>query len=254
MHDPPPDASLQILEKLCKHVDVYAAAVIIPGINDGEILEQTCEWLDECGAKGIILMRFANSTEQGLILGNAPIMNDQVTQSVESFRDIVSDLNKKFRMKISGTPLWDPDIGSPFVLLNETGLLEKLPKVQKNASVISGSVASPFLQKVLSSCGSQVPVIPVKKEIACLITIDDIRALDPRSLEQTVIIPGRAFVHDTELHEVISRDGISRTAIRGPEMLTADAETSMGMTRDQVLEMEMDGFAELIRTINRYGC
>jgi NifB/MoaA-like Fe-S oxidoreductase len=36
-------------------------------------------------------------------------------------------------------------------------------------------------------------------------------------------------------------------------MLTADAETSMGMTRDQVLALEMDGFADLIRTINRYG-
>jgi len=254
MHDPTPDASLQILEKLCEHVDVYAAAVIIPGINDGVILEQTCEWLDERGAKGIILMRFANSTEQGLILGNAPILNDQVTQSVESFRDIVSDLNKKFRMKISGTPLWDPDIGSPFVLLNEQALLDKLPKVQKNATVISGSVAAPFIQKILACRGSQVPVIHVKKEIACLITIDDIRTLDPRSFEQTVIIPGRAFVHDAELQEVISRDGMSRTAVRGPEMLTADAETSMGMTRDQVLEMEMNGFAELIRTINRYGC
>jgi len=44
-----------------------------------------------------------------------------------------------------------------------------------------------------------------------------------------------------------------REIIRGPDMLTADAETSMGMTREQVLEMEMDGFADLIRTINRYG-
>ena len=36
-------------------------------------------------------------------------------------------------------------------------------------------------------------------------------------------------------------------------MLTADAETSMGMTREQVLEMEFEGFMELIQTINRYG-
>jgi hypothetical protein len=36
-------------------------------------------------------------------------------------------------------------------------------------------------------------------------------------------------------------------------MLTADAETSMGMTRDQVLEMEMSGFADLILLINRFG-
>ena len=55
-------------------MDVYAAAVILPGINDGEVLEQTCEWLQDRGAKGLILMRFANETEQGLILGNGPII------------------------------------------------------------------------------------------------------------------------------------------------------------------------------------
>jgi NifB/MoaA-like Fe-S oxidoreductase len=68
-----------------------------------------------------------------------------------------------------------------------------------------------------------------------------------------VIIPGRAFVHDAEVQHVLSLDGIDRQVIRGPEMLTADAETSMGMTCEKVLEMEMDGFADLIRTINRYG-
>jgi NifB/MoaA-like Fe-S oxidoreductase len=46
---------------------------------------------------------------------------------------------------------------------------------------------------------------------------------------------------------------VDREVIRGPDMLTADAETSMGMTRDQVLAMEMEGFAELIQTINMYG-
>jgi NifB/MoaA-like Fe-S oxidoreductase len=102
-------------------------------------------------------------------------------------------------------------------------------------------------------CGSKVPVMPVKKEIACLITIDDLRELDPDTLEPVVIIPGRAFVHDAEAQEILSRDGVEREIIRGPEMLTADAETSMGMTRNQVLSLELDGFADLIRTINRYG-
>jgi hypothetical protein len=36
-------------------------------------------------------------------------------------------------------------------------------------------------------------------------------------------------------------------------MLTADAETSMGMTQMGVLEKEMEGFAALINTINQYG-
>jgi len=253
MHDPTPEVSLSILEKLCENVDVYAAAVILPGINDGLVLEQTCEWLQDRGAKGIILMRFANAAEQGLILGNGPIISNQKVQTVESFRDCISDLHTRFTLKISGTPLWDPDIGSPFAILNEPGLIKNLPRIQRRASVISGSIATPFIEKVLASCGSKVPVIPVNKEIACLITIDDVRELELSALEPVVIIPGRAFVHDAEVQEVLSLDGIDREVIRGPEMLTADAETSMGMTREQVLAMEMEGFADLIRTINRYG-
>ncbi len=253
MHDPTPEVSLTILEKLCDKVDVYAAAVILPGINDGLVLEQTCEWLQDRGAKGIILMRFANAIEQGLILGNGPIINNQKVQTVESFRDLISDLNRRFTIKISGTPLWDPDIGSPFAILNESELIKKLPVIQRRASVISGSIAAPYIEKVLVSCGSKVPVISVTKEIACLLTIDDLRELELSALEPVVIIPGRAFVHDGEAQDVLSSDGVDRQVIRGPEMLTADAETSMGMTRQQVLEMEMDGFADLIRTINRYG-
>ncbi|HUH78861.1 MAG TPA: methyl coenzyme M reductase-arginine methyltransferase Mmp10 [Methanoregula sp.] len=253
MHDPTPGASLAILERLCGSADVYAAAVVIPGINDGPVLEHTCAWLEECGAKGIILMRFANTAEQGLILGNGPVLRGQQVQTTESFRDMVTDLNGRFRIKISGTPLWDPDIGSPFAILSEPGLLRKLPRVRKRATVISGSVAAPFIGAILSRCGSSVPVVPVKKEIACLITIDDLSALDPSGMETVVIIPGRAFVHDREAAEVLCRDGTDRTVIRGPDTLTADAETSMGMTRDQVLAMEMDGFAELIRIINSCG-
>jgi len=198
-------------------------------------------------------MRFANAAEQGLILGNGPIINNQKVQTVESFRDLISDLNQRFSLKISGTPLWDPDIGSPFAILNEPDLIKKLPVIQRRASVISGSIAAPFIEKVLASCGSKVPVSSVNKEIACLITIDDLRELELFTLEPVVIIPGRAFIHDAEVQDVLSSDGIDRQVIRGPEMLTADAETSMGMTRQQVLAMEMDGFADLIRTINRHG-
>nr|WP_319375396.1 methyl coenzyme M reductase-arginine methyltransferase Mmp10 [uncultured Methanoregula sp.] len=253
MHDPTPDASLKILERLCESVDVYAAAVILPGINDGVVLEKTCSWLDECGAKGIILMRFANAREQGLILGNGPLIKDQPVQSVTSFKNLIMNLQGKYSMKISGTPLWDPDIGSPFAILNEPGLLKKLPRVERHASVVSGSIAAPFIEQVLRKCGSTDTVIAVNKEIACLITGEDLLELDIKAMRDTIIIPGRAFVHDAELEDMVSRDGIHRTAVRGPEMLTADAETSMGMTRDEVLTMELDGFAELIQMINRFG-
>lgn len=253
MHDPTPEASLAILEKLCGAIDVYAAAVIIPGVNDGKVLEETCQWLQDKGAKGLILMRFANTADQGLILNNGPVMVNQRVQSVESFRDMITDLKKKFTMKISGTPLWDPEIGSPFAIRSEPDLLAKLPRITRKASVISGSIATPFIDAILSACGSTVPVIPVSKEIACLITADDLNGVDLANLDDTVILPGRAFIHEREAQEILSRDGRERTIIRGPEMLTADAETSMGMTRGQVLELEMDGFANLIWIINRFG-
>jgi methanogenesis marker radical SAM protein len=253
MHDPTPETSLKIVERLCEVADVYAAAVVLPGINDGKILEQTCEWLDTSGAKGLILMRFANAIEQGLILGNGPIIKNQQVQTVESFRDIITNLNEKFDMKISGTPLWDPDIGSPFAIINEPELIKKLPRVNRRATVISGSVAAPYIEKILFACGAKVPVVSVSKEIACLITIDDLQKLNESALERAIIIPGRAFVFDPEAQEILSGDGVEREVIRGPDMLTADAETSMGMSRDQVLAIEMEGFAELIQMINRYG-
>ncbi len=253
MHDPSPDVSLQILERLCEAIDVYAAAVVIPAINDNMALERTCEWLEQRGAKGLILMRFANRIDQGLILGNAPILKGRRVQTPEEFRDMVSDLNSRFSMKISGTPLWDPEIGSPFAILHEPELIAKLPRVQKRATVITGAIAAPYIQRILESCGSEVPVLAVEKEIACLITSEDLADLDNALLEPVVILPGRAFVHIRDAQKIMSRDGTERVVVYGPEMLTADAETSMGMTRDQVLAMEMQGFADLIRAINRYG-
>jgi methanogenesis marker radical SAM protein len=253
MHDPTPDVSLKILERLCGEIDVYAAAVVLPGINDGKALEETCRWLDDRGAKGLILMRFANRTDQGLILGNSPVIKGQRVQSPQEFQDIVTDLAGRFRMKISGTPLWDPVIGSPFAIRNEPDLLDKLPLLQRSATVITGSIAAPAIQAVLDSRGGGVNVMATKKEIACLITADDLTVLDLREMDDLVVIPGRAFVHDREAERILTADGRDRTVLRGPEMLTADAETSMGMGRDGVLLMELEGFAGLLSLINRYG-
>ncbi len=254
MHDPSPEVSLSILDELCGAIDVYAAAVVLPGINDGEQLMETCQWLEERGAKGIILMRFANSRENGLILGNEPVIRGQRVHTPEEFRDLVTDMAGCFpQLKISGTPLWDPQIGSPFTIRHEPDLIEKLPWITRRASIITGSVAAPFIREILLQCGGGATVIPVKKDIACLITIEDLKDLNLARLEKTVIIPGRAFVHDREASVVLSADGVERMVVRGPEMLTADAETSMGMTRNEVLSLELEGFADLIRTINQYG-
>ncbi len=253
MHDPTPDVSLKILERLCGEIEVYGAAVVLPGINDGKALEETCQWLDDRGAKGLILMRFANRTDQGLILGNSPVIKGQPVQSPQEFQEMVTDLAKQFNMKISGTPLWDPAIGSPFAIRNEPDLLDKLPLLQRSATVISGSIAAPAIQAILDARGGGVNVIGTRKEIACLITADDLNALDLAEIESLVVIPGRAFVHDQEAERILTADGNDRTVLRGPEMLTADAETSMGMTREGVLLIELEGFSGLIAVINRYG-
>ena len=253
MHDPTPDVSLKILEGLCGEIEVYGAAVVLPGINDGKALEETCQWLDDRGAKGLILMRFANRTDQGLILGNSPVIKGQPVQSPQEFQEMVTDLAKQFNMKISGTPLWDPAIGSPFAIRNEPDLLDKLPLLQRRATVITGSIAAPAIQAILDARGGGVNVIGTRKEIACLITADDLNALDLAEMESLVVIPGRAFVHDQEAERILTADGNDRTVLRGPEMLTADAETSMGMTREGVLLIELEGFSGLIAVINRYG-
>ncbi|HJJ78249.1 MAG TPA: methyl coenzyme M reductase-arginine methyltransferase Mmp10, partial [Methanocorpusculum sp.] len=91
MHDPTPEASLAVLERLASKIDVYAACVIIPGVNDGEVLEETLSWLEMIGVKGVILMRFGNSEEQGLILANTPIIEGQRMHDPEEFRALVSN-------------------------------------------------------------------------------------------------------------------------------------------------------------------
>lgn len=253
MHDPTPEISLEIIRRLASAIDVYAALVILPGINDGAVLKETIRWLEEAGVKGVILMRFANETRQGLILGNGPVIKDQQTLTPDEFADLVREIRTITTMRVSGTPLCDPDLGSPFALLNEPDLVEKLPTLRKRATIITGSIAAPRIREILSERGHGAEVIAVDKEIADLITIDDLRTIPHSSLTKTVIIPGRAFIHLLEAEEVLSADGVPRTILRGPEMLTADGETSMGMEYQEVLAMEMEGFSALITLINQAG-
>ncbi|PWR75178.1 methyl coenzyme M reductase-arginine methyltransferase Mmp10 [Methanospirillum stamsii] len=253
MHDPTPEASLEILARLASKIDVYSALVILPGINDGEKLTETVMWLESVGVKGLILMRFANTSNQGLILNNAPVIPGQTIHSVEEFAEIVRKVRDITTMRVSGTPLCDPDLQSPFILANEAEILGKLPTITKRAGVITGSIAAPFIKKILDQRGGENQVIQVEKEIADLIIIDDLKRLPISDLPETLIIPGRSFVHIREAEEILSSDGNVRTIIRGPDMLTADGETSMGMTRDEVLELELDGFRTLINLINQWG-
>jgi methanogenesis marker radical SAM protein len=251
MGDPTPEASLECLSIFCASCDVYAAAVIIPTINDGDTLRRTCEDLEELGARGLILMRFANQAKQGLILGNAPVMRNIESQSIESFKELVSSINDQYKLRVTGTPLWDPEIGSPFYVASNPEAF--LPTTAKRATVITGSVAAPYLRAIFNRIAPNVKVLNPEKEIACLITLDDIRQLRLEDVDETVIIPGRAMVHDKEVAEVLRGDGLYRIVRRGPEQLTVDGEMSIGLTQEEVLQHEVTNFKELIRTIEAIG-
>jgi methanogenesis marker radical SAM protein len=198
-------------------------------------------------------MRFANSEEQGLILKNAPLIKGVVPHSIEEFEELVKDISSKYRFRVTGTPLGDPKIGSPFAIRHDPKRLLKLPKVTKEATLISGKVAAPMLADIFTKLGGTVNVVPVKKDIACLMTIDDLQCIDLEEVKETVIFPGRALVFDREAEEALKRDGVDRLVRRGPDRLTADGEMTIGMKKPEVLDFEECAFTELIEIINAIG-
>lgn len=253
MHDKSPEASLSNLEQFCGGCDVYAASVLIPGVNDVDILRQTCDDLEDMGAKGLILMRFANTVDQGLILNNAPIIPGVESHSIDEFAAIVEEMNSEYSMRITGTPLWDPETGAPFAILNDKDALSRLPLPKMSATVLTSRVSAPLLQKIFESLDAPVNVIGVEKDVGCLITIEDIEKLDLSGVKDTVIFPGRSLVHDSEIKDILGRDGVDRLVRRGPDKLTVDGEMSISMTRDEVIQREMEGLGELIDMINMLG-
>lgn len=253
MRDPNPEASLQVLKDFSRHCDVYAAIVLIPGVNDGEELWKTLADLQDMGAKGAILMRFANCREEGLILGNGPVLHDFKTHTIDEFTNIVMEAASRYSMRITGTPLEDPLIGCPFALRNDEQAMSQLPEIRKQATLITSKAAVSRLAEIFDRLGSFVNVVPVNKDIGCLITIEDLNDLDLGNVKETVFIPGRAFVHDPEAKAALSRDGIDRFVRRGPEMLSYDGEMSISMTREAVIAFEVEQFTELINQINAFG-
>ncbi len=253
MNDKHPEQSLEALRKFCKSCDVYAASVLIPGVNDGEDLIKTCDTLEKWGVKGVILMRFANSEDQGLILQNAPVIKGVKSHTIEEFEAIVKDIASRYKFRVTGTPLGDPKLGSPFAIRHDPKKLLKLPKVTKEATLITGSVAAPMLKEIFDKLGGTVNVAATKKDIACLITIKDIKALDLKDIKDTVIIPGRALVFDKEAEAILSADGVERFVRRGPDRLTADGEMTICMKKAEIIDFEVGAFTELIELINAIG-
>ncbi len=253
MGDKNAEIALENLRIFCENCDVYCASVLIPGVNDGEELERTASDLEEMGARGLILMRFANSREQGLILGNAPILPGITPHKIEQFRDIVTATAEGHRMRVTGTPLWDPATKAPFALAHHPEAALSLPALRRSATLVTSLTAQPLLANIFKTLGDMVNVVAVNKDIGCLITIDDFLDLDLKDIKDTVIIPGRTLAHEAEIKKALSRDGRKRIIARGPDRLTVDGEMSISMTGQEVLDLEKEAFQELIEAVNALG-
>ena len=256
LNDPNPELSLESLRTFARICETYAAAVVIPGVNVEDVFE-TARVLESWGVKGLTLMRFGNSEENGIILGNDPIIEGITPQSVEEFRDLVFAVDSAVPgMRVVGTPFSDPLTGAPFALatLSEDEF-PSFPPIRSEATILSGSLAAPLIERILQRIDGSwhVNVIGLGKEIGDLITHRDLERLSLDSVKETVIAPGNALIHNHVARDLLSRDGVKRYLIRGPNRLTADCETSIRMSRESVIRLEIEGFTELIHLINAFG-
>jgi len=257
MGDPSPQASLDALKLFCEGCEVHAAAVIVPGVNDTDKLLETCSNLEEWGAEALILMRFANFRNQGLILGNEPLIEGVKPHTLQEFEELVRSINQDFNLRVTGTPLCDPENDAPFALIKSKNqeYLDLLSEVTSEATIVSSKVAAPFIERLfeLIDASEMVNVVAVDQDIGCLITQRDLEDLDLKELKETVIIPGRAFVHDKKAEKILTRDGVDRIVARGPEKLSVDGEMSGTLSREDVLKAELIAFQDLIEAINFFG-
>lgn len=254
--DPKPEEALKACEIFAQNVDLTAAAVIIPGVNDGDVLRETCNSLEEWGAKGFILMRFANTFNEGLILGNEPILKGVESQPVDEFSNLVKQINKEYKFRVTGTPLCDPETGGPFAIASDENevFLQFIKPVTGEATIITSKIAAPYISKIFDKLEvDSVNVVGVEKEIACLITKEDLEQLDLSEIKQAVILPGRSFVHQLDAERILSSDGLERIVGRGPDTLTVDGELSIDMTDENVIERELEQFNDLVDAINFFG-
>ena len=254
--DPNPEESLKACRTFAENIDLTAASVIIPGVNDGDVLRKTCDSLEEWGAKGIILMRFANTFDEGLILRNEPILKDFNSQSVEDFGELVKSINKEYGFRVSGTPICDPETGGPFAIAKDENevFLQCIKPVTGEATIITSKTAAPYIENIFNKLEVEdVNVIGVNKEIACLITKEDLEDIDLNEVKESVILPGRAFVHLLDAERILSEDGKERIVGYGPDTLSVDGELSFDMTDENVIERELEGFNDLVDAINFFG-
>ena len=89
--------------------------------------------------------------------------------------------------------------------------MQFIKPITGEATLITSKIAEPYISKIFKglNCDS-VNVVAVEKEIACLITKEDLEKLDLSEIQDVVIIPGRCFVHQLDAERILSSDGVER--------------------------------------------
>ena len=95
-----------------------------------------------------------------------------------------------------------------------------------------------------------VNVIGVDKEIADLITHEDLESIDLAEVRKNVVLPSGALVHDEQAQEIFSKDGVRRRIKRGPYVLTHPYYESVDFNTEELIEHELKSFKALIDKVN----
>ena len=255
MNDRSPEQSINGLKLFCENIDLNASAVVIPGVNDEEQIFNTCTDLENWGVKSFSLRRFANFKNQGLIFNKERIMNEVETQSYLNFQELVRKVSDEFSFKVLSFPFYDNKKDFPFAISKNKNksYLKELPPVKSEATILTSKLAGAFIKKIFSKIDDKnlVNIISLDKEVADLITKEDLEAVDPSQLKQKIIIPRGALVHDKQAEKTLSRDGTSRKILRGPKLLTHPYYESIEFSQTELINYELRSFKELIEVINQ---
>lgn len=255
MRDKTSEESLKALKLFGENIHVNASVVLIPGVNDGDHLLQTSSDLEDWGVETFVLRRFANFKYQGLILNdNKPVIEGIIPHTYEEFQKHVRKVSDEFSFKLLAFPFYDSKKDFPFALLERKNrkYLGELPGIKSEATVITGELAGPFLKEFfrLVDESNRVNVIALEKEIADLITHEDLESVDLAEIKKKVIIPSGALVHDEQAGKILSKDGVIRKIIRGPYLLTHPYYESVDFNQKELIEYELNCFKGLVDVIN----
>ena len=107
-----------------------------------------------------------------------------------------------------------------------------------------------YLKKIFSIIdeNSLVNIIGVDKEIADLITADDLSLINLDEVKNKVIIPAMALIRDKQAEKIFNNDGKKKRVVRGPVMLSPLDATILN--EEKPIEFELKAFTNLINLIN----